>query len=87
MKNHVTLIGCPKLDAVDYTEKLAAILTENNIKSVTVVRMEVPCCGTITATDWETACPPVLPVRSLLLKEKLRPTTRRPLNATRPHRN
>ena len=47
MKNHVTLIGCPKLDAVDYTEKLAAILTENNIKSVTVVRMEVPCCGGI----------------------------------------
>jgi len=47
MKNHVTLIGCPKLDAVDYTEKLTAILTENNIKSVTVVRMEVPCCGGI----------------------------------------
>ena len=47
IKNHITLIGCPKLDAVDYTEKLAAILTENNIKSVTVVRMEVPCCGGI----------------------------------------
>ncbi|MCH4157935.1 MAG: 4Fe-4S binding protein [Acidaminococcaceae bacterium] len=45
IKNHITLIGCPKLDAVDYTEKLAAILTENEIKSVTVVRMEVPCCG------------------------------------------
>lgn len=45
MKNHVTLIGCPKLDNVDYTEKLAAIITTNNIKSVTVVRMEVPCCG------------------------------------------
>jgi Fe-S-cluster-containing hydrogenase component 2 len=47
IKNHITLIGCPKLDAVDYTDKLTAILTENNIKSVTVVRMEVPCCGGI----------------------------------------
>ena len=47
IKNHVTLIGCPKLDAVDYTEKLAAILAGNNIKSVTMVRMEVPCCGGI----------------------------------------
>lgn len=47
MRNHVTLIGCPKLDAVDYAEKLTAILTNNNIKSVTVARMEVPCCGGI----------------------------------------
>jgi phosphohistidine swiveling domain-containing protein len=47
MKNHITLIGCPKLDAVDYTEKLTAIIAENNIKSVKVVRMEVPCCGGI----------------------------------------
>lgn len=45
IKNHVTLIGCPKLDDVDYTEKLAAIIATNNIQSVTVVRMEVPCCG------------------------------------------
>ncbi|MBQ8603347.1 MAG: 4Fe-4S dicluster domain-containing protein [Oscillospiraceae bacterium] len=45
MKNHVTLIGCPKLDSVDYAEKLTAILARNDIKSVTVVRMEVPCCG------------------------------------------
>ncbi|MEL7570247.1 MAG: 4Fe-4S binding protein [Eubacteriaceae bacterium] len=45
MKNKVTLIGCPKLDNVDYSEKLTAILKENNIKSLTVVRMEVPCCG------------------------------------------
>ena len=49
MKNHVTLIGCPKLDSVDYTEKLTAIIARNNIKSVTVVRMEVPCCGGIEA--------------------------------------
>ncbi|MBQ6808234.1 MAG: 4Fe-4S binding protein [Firmicutes bacterium] len=45
MKGHITLVGCPKLDAVDYAEKLEAILRENDIKSVTIVRMEVPCCG------------------------------------------
>ena len=45
MKNKVTLIGCPKLDDGDYAEKLTEIIRENNIKSVTVVRMEVPCCG------------------------------------------
>ena len=45
MKGKVTLIGCPKLDAVDYTEKLTAILRENEVKSLTVLRMEVPCCG------------------------------------------
>ena len=45
MKDRVTLIGCPKLDDVDYTEKLTQIFSENDIKSVTVVRMEVPCCG------------------------------------------
>lgn len=43
----ITLIGCPKLDAVDYTEKLSAILEQNDIKSLTIVRMEVPCCGGI----------------------------------------
>lgn len=47
MKRHITLIGCPKLDSVDYTEKLTAIIANNKIKSVTVVRMEVPCCGGI----------------------------------------
>ena len=47
IRNRVTLIGCPKLDAVDYTEKLTEIIRQNNIKSVTVVRMEVPCCGGI----------------------------------------
>lgn len=45
MKNKITLIGCPKLDDVNYSEKLTAILRQNEIKSVTVVRMEVPCCG------------------------------------------
>ena len=45
IKGHITLIGCPKLDAADYSEKLTEILLRNDIKSVTVVRMEVPCCG------------------------------------------
>lgn len=44
---HVTLIGCPKLDAVDYSEKLAQIIAQNDIRSITVTRMEVPCCGGI----------------------------------------
>ena len=47
MKNRITLIGCPKLDEGDYSEKLTAIIKQNEIKSVTVVRMEVPCCGGI----------------------------------------
>lgn len=44
MHNKITIIGCPKLDDVDYTEKLTEIIRRNNIKTVTVVRMEVPCC-------------------------------------------
>ena len=47
IKNHITLIGCPKLDSTDYSEKLTEIIRLNDIKSVTVVRMEVPCCGGI----------------------------------------
>ncbi len=47
IRNRITLIGCPKLDEGDYTEKLTAIIANNNIKSVTIVRMEVPCCGGI----------------------------------------
>lgn len=45
MQGRITLIGCPKLDAVDYSEKLTEIIRNNDIKSVTVLRMEVPCCG------------------------------------------
>lgn len=45
MKGKITLIGCPKLDAVDYSEKLTEIIKNNDVKSVTIVRMEVPCCG------------------------------------------
>ena len=45
MRSHITLIGCPKLDMGDYAEKLTQIIRENNIRSVKIVRMEVPCCG------------------------------------------
>lgn len=45
IKNHITLVGCPKLDGVDYSEKLTEIIKSNDIKSITIVRMEVPCCG------------------------------------------
>ena len=45
MRGRITLIGCPKLDAVDYAEKLGEILAQNDIASVTVLRMQVPCCG------------------------------------------
>ena len=48
MKGHVTLIGCPKLDAIDYSEKLTEIFRNNDICSISVVRMEVPCCGGMT---------------------------------------
>ncbi len=53
MRGRVTLIGCPKLDGVDYAEKLGAILRNNSIRSVLVVRMQVPCCGGLerAATD------------------------------------
>ena len=45
IRGHITLVGCPKLDSIDYSEKLTEIIRNNDIKSVTVVRMEVPCCG------------------------------------------
>ncbi len=44
MRNHITLIGCPKLDNTDYSEKLTEIISKNNVKSITVVKMKVPCC-------------------------------------------
>ena len=49
MRGKITLVGCPKLDGVDYSEKLAAIISGSDIRSVTVVRMEVPCCGGLEA--------------------------------------
>lgn len=45
MKEKITLIGCPKLDGADYSEKLTGIIKNNDIRSVTILRMEVPCCG------------------------------------------
>lgn len=45
IRGHITLIGCPKLDSIDYSEKLTEIIRNNDIRSVTIVRMEVPCCG------------------------------------------
>jgi ferredoxin len=47
MKSRITLIGCPKLDMVDYAHKLTQIIMQNDIRSITVIRMEVPCCGGI----------------------------------------
>ena len=47
MKGKITIIGCPKLDEVSYAEKLTQIIKNNDIKSITVTRMEVPCCGGI----------------------------------------
>ena len=47
IRNHITIIGCPKLDEGDYSEKLTQIILNNDIKSVTIVRMQVPCCGGI----------------------------------------
>lgn len=49
MKGKITLIGCPKLDDIDYSEKLTQIIQNNDIQSVTVIRMEVPCCGGLEA--------------------------------------
>ncbi len=45
IKGHITLVGCPKLDNIDYSQKLTEIIKNNNIKSVDIVRMQVPCCG------------------------------------------
>ena len=47
IRDHITLVGCPKLDSVDYSEKLTELFRRNDFKSITVVRMEVPCCGGI----------------------------------------
>ncbi|MCL2808332.1 MAG: 4Fe-4S binding protein [Coriobacteriia bacterium] len=49
MKDHITIIGCPKLDGVDYTERLTEAFRLNDIKSITIARMEVPCCGGIVS--------------------------------------
>ena len=65
IRSRIALIGCPKLDAQDYAQKLTAILAENDVKSVTVVRMEVPCCGGIeqAARRAVQACGKALPLQ------------------------
>ena len=69
IKNHITLIGCPKLDEGDYTEKLTQIISNNNIKSITIVRMEVPCCGGLehAATEALKASGKFLPWRVVVI--------------------
>lgn len=63
IRGHITLVGCPKLDSVDYSEKLTEILRQNDIRSVTIVRMEVPCCGglELAAKKAIQACGKLLP--------------------------
>lgn len=72
IKGHVTLIGCPKLDEADYAKKLTDILTYNNIRSVTVVRMEVPCCGGLyrAVTQALKDCGKMIPWQSVTLSTK-----------------
>lgn len=69
IKNHITLIGCPKLDEGSYTEKLTEIFKRNNIKSVTVVRMAVPCCGGIenAVKDATKNCGKMIPRRVVIV--------------------
>lgn len=63
MRDRITLIGCPKLDAGDYAEKLTEILRQNDIRRVTIVRMEVPCCGGLANAGMEAlkACGKMIP--------------------------
>lgn len=65
IRRHITLIGCPKLDRVDYAEKLTDILEQNDVKSVTLTRMEVPCCGGLefAARQAISACGRDIPLR------------------------
>ncbi len=67
MKGRITLIGCPKLDAADYAEKLTAICQENAIRSITVLRMEVPCCGGIAYAAKTAADSKGIPCRTVVI--------------------
>ncbi len=69
MKGRITLIGCPKLDGVDYSEKLKEILERNNIQSITVVRMTVPCCRGLEAAARRAAeeCSKDIPVETVVI--------------------
>lgn len=69
MKNHITLVGCPKLDPVDYAEKLSEIIKSNNIKSVTLARMQVPCCGGLQSAILRAleSCNQTIPVKIAII--------------------
>ncbi len=69
IRGRVTLIGCPKLDAVDYSEKIAQIFAQNSIKSITLTRMEVPCCGGMAMAVQRAlaACGKTIPLRVVTL--------------------
>lgn len=70
IKGRVTLVGCPKLDPVDYSEKLAEIIRNNDIKSITLVRMQVPCCGGLqmaTARAIQESGKPDIPARVVVI--------------------
>lgn len=56
IRNRITLVGCPKLDSIDYSEKLGAIISLNSIKSILLVRMEVPCCGGMETAVQKAVC-------------------------------
>ena len=69
VKDNVALIGCPKLDALDYREKIAAILRENAVRSVTLVRMSVPCCAGLDVMARKAAaeCGKEVPLRTVII--------------------
>ncbi len=69
MRGRTVLVGCPKLDPVDYTEKLADIMSRREIKSVTVARMEVPCCGGLERAA-RAACPAGVPFRVVTISTR-----------------
>ena len=72
MQNKVTLIGCPKLDAVNYAEKLAQIFANNNINSITITRMTVPCCGGMpfAVKNALEACGKDIPVETVIISPR-----------------
>jgi len=72
MQNKVTLIGCPKLDAVNYAEKLAQIFANNNINSITITRMTVPCCGGLpfAVKNALEACGKDIPVETVIISPR-----------------
>ena len=72
IRGKVVLVGCPKLDSVDYSEKLEEIIQSNNISSMTVVRMEVPCCGGLVKLVEAAIARAGKPIRLKLIKLSLK---------------